>query len=124
MRHRKAGRKLGRTSSHRQALFMNLLCALFEHEKIKTTEAKGKEIKRLGDKLISLAKRGDLHARRIAAATIVNKKILAKLFNKIAPELKDRQGGGYIRLIKIGARLGDAAPQVIVEIVKHTRINS
>ena len=117
MRHRKAGRKLGRTSSHRKALFMNLLCALFEYEKIKTTEAKGKEIKRLGDKLISLAKRGDLHARRIAAATIVNKKILTKLFNKIAPELKDTQGG-YIRLIKIGARLGDAAPQVIVEIVK------
>ena len=117
MRHRKAGRKLGRTSSHRKALFKNLLCSLFEYEKIKTTEAKGKEIKRLGDKLISLAKRGDLHARRIAATTIVNKKILAKLFNKITPELKDTQGG-YIRLIKIGTRLGDSAPQVIVELVK------
>ncbi|NLJ34136.1 MAG: 50S ribosomal protein L17 [Firmicutes bacterium] len=112
-----AQRKLGRTSSHREAMLKNALVSLFKHERIKTTEARAKEISSLAEKLISLGKRGDLHARRQAAVYIRDKEILKKLFDEIAPAYEER-AGGYTRLFKLGPRRGDAAPQAILELVK------
>ncbi|MBW2308746.1 MAG: 50S ribosomal protein L17 [Deltaproteobacteria bacterium] len=116
MRHRKAGRKLNRTSSHRWAMVRNMVTSLFEHEKIQTTDAKAKELRRLAEKMITLAKRGDLHARRLANAVIRNKTVSRKLFDELAPRYSDRQGG-YLRIIKLGYRLGDNAPISVVELL-------
>ncbi len=118
MRHRKAGRKLGRTSSHRKALLRNLVRALFEHERIKTTEAKGKELISLANRLMSLAKRGDLRARRQVAELITDKELISKLFNDIAPRLTERRSG-YTRLRRLSPRPGDAASLVLIELVER-----
>lgn len=112
-----AYRKLGRTTSHREAMFRNALVSLFRYERLKTTEAKAKEIRSLAEKLISLGKRGDLHARRQAAYYVQDKDVLKKLFDEIAPTYQDRQGG-YTRILKLAPRRGDGAPQVILELVK------
>ena len=116
MRHRKAGVKLNRTSSHRKAMFRNMVTSLLKHEKIRTTDAKAKEIRRWADHLITLAKRGDLHARRQALSIVRQKDIVHKLFEE-APERYGGAAGGYTRVVKIGRRPGDAAPMSLVELV-------
>ena len=118
MRHNKAGRKLGRTSEHRKAMLRNMVTSLFEHERIVTTVPKAKEARRVADKMITLAKRGDLHARRQAAAYIQSKDVVAKLFDAISTQYAERQGG-YTRIIHTGTRLGDAAPMAILELVSY-----
>lgn len=109
--------KLGRDSSARKALFKSILTSLFKHERIETTEAKAKEVRSLADQLITLAKRGDLAARRQAAARLADKEVVQKLFGEIAEQMKDKQGG-YTRILKLGTRRGDAAPMVLLELVK------
>lgn len=118
MRHRKAGRKLGRNASHRRAMFSNLVSSLFRYERIQTTDAKAKELRRIADKLITLGKRGDLHARRLALRQIRDKDIVAKLFEDIAPRNAERQGG-YTRIIKLANRAGDNAPVSFIELVER-----
>ncbi|MCK4590733.1 MAG: 50S ribosomal protein L17 [Candidatus Latescibacteria bacterium] len=120
MRHLKQGRKLGRTSSHRKAMLRNLVTSLVEHEGVKTTDAKAKEVRPLVEKLITLAKRGDLHARRQALAVLRGKKVAAKLFDTIAPRFADREGG-YTRIIKVGQRKGDGASVSLIEILGRER---
>lgn len=110
-------RKLGRPANQRKALFRNMVTDLFAHEKIRTTEAKAKEVRILADKLITLAKRGDLHARRQAAAVLNNKDVLKKLFQEIAGRYTERNGG-YTRILKLEPRRGDAAPMVLLELVE------
>lgn len=116
MRHRKTGLKLNRTASHRDAMFRNMVTSLFKHQRIQTTDAKAKELRRWADRLITLAKRGDLHARRQALAIIREKSVVHKLFED-APSRYGKTSGGYTRVIKIGRRAGDAAPVSIVELV-------
>ncbi len=116
MRHRNAGIKLNRTSSHRKAMFRNMVTSLFKHERIRTTDAKAKEIRRWADKLVTLAKRGDLHARRQALSIIREKDVVHKLFEE-APQRFAQVNGGYTRVVKIGFRPGDAAPLSMVELV-------
>lgn len=114
MRHLKEGRKLNRTSSHRKALLRNLVTSLLEFEKIETTDAKAKELRKVADKMITWGKRGDLHARRQALRVVNNKTMVQKLFNDIAPRFIER-GGGYTRIVKSGRRKGDNAPLSIIE---------
>ena len=109
-------RKLGRDSSARKALFRSILTSFFLHERIETTEAKAKELRKVADKMLTLAKRGDLHARRQVLAYMMDEDVVKKLFDEIAPKYTDRQGG-YTRIIKTGVRQGDAAPMVIIELV-------
>ena len=109
-------RKLGRDSSARKAFFRSILTSFFKHERIETTEAKAKEISGLAEQLITLAKRGDLAARRQAIARLADEEVVRKLFDEIAAKYNDRQGG-YTRILKIGPRRGDAAPMVILELV-------
>ena len=116
MRHHKIGRALGRNSSHRKAMFANMVASLFEHEQIKTTLPKAKELRPIVEKLITLAKRGDLHARRQAAAKLKEDKYVSKLFDVLGPRYAERQGG-YIRVMKAGFRYGDMAPMAIIEFV-------
>ena len=116
MRHRKAGVKLGRTGSHRNAMFRNMVTSLLRHERIRTTDTKAKEVRRWADHVITLAKRGDLHARRQALAIVNDKNVVHQLFEK-AQELFGSRPGGYTRLIKMGRRPGDAAPMTLVELV-------
>ena len=116
MRHRKAGRKLNRTASHRRALFASLAAALIKHEQIETTLPKAKELKRVADRLITLAKRGTLHARRLASARVRDEAMVAKLFGTLGPRYADRPGG-YTRVLKAGFRYGDSAPLAIIELV-------
>ena len=116
MRHRKSGRKLGRTASHRKALFRNMVTSLLEHERIQTTDAKAKELRGIADRMITLGKRGDLHARRQALAFIRDKDVTAKVFGELADRYRER-AGGYTRVIKAGQRVGDAAPLSIIELV-------
>lgn len=118
MRHRKAGRKLGRTTAHRSAMLRNMVTSLFEHERIVTTVPKAKEARRIADKMITLAKRGDLHARRQAYSFIRSSDIVAKLFDDLQAQYTDRQGG-YTRIIRTGTRHGDAAPMAILELVGY-----
>ena len=118
MRHGKSGRKLGRSSAHRKAMFRNMVTSLFEHERIVTTEKKAKELKPIAEKMITLAKRGDLHARRQALSYMQSKNVVAKLFDEIQGQFTERQGG-YTRIIKTGNRLGDAAPMAIIELVGY-----
>jgi large subunit ribosomal protein L17 len=121
MRHRKSGRKLGRTSSHREAMFRNMITSLFEHERIVTTTPKAKEARRIADKMITLAKKGDLHARRQALSYIRSKDIVAKLFEVIHLKFTDRNGG-YTRIVQTGIRRGDAAPMAILELVGYQEV--
>jgi large subunit ribosomal protein L17 len=116
MRHRVAGRKLSRHTQHRELMFRNMVVSLLQHERIKTTLAKGKELRSWADRMISLGKQGTLHARRRAFALLRNEGIVKKLFDEIAPKLKDREGG-YTRVFKLGWRQGDAAPLSLVELV-------
>ncbi len=116
MRHRKSGVKLNRTSSHRKAMFRNMVTSLFKYTRIKTTEAKAKELRKLADKMITLAKRGDLHARRQAMSVIREKNVVHQLFNDVAEKFGNRQGG-YTRIIKLGLRAGDAAPMTMIELI-------
>lgn len=118
MRHNKAGRRLGRKTSHREAMFRNMVTSLLTHEKITTTDAKAKEIRSVAEKMITLGKRGDLHAQRQAASYIREKSVVTKLFSAIAPRYKDRPGG-YTRIVKLGIRQGDTAPISIIELVEE-----
>ncbi|MCF6289753.1 MAG: 50S ribosomal protein L17 [Desulfobacterales bacterium] len=118
MRHRKAGNRLGRTSSHRKAMMRNMVTSLLEHERIVTTTPKAKELRKLADRMITLAKRGDLHARRQALAVIRDKAVVAKLFDELKDEYMDRKGG-YTRIIRTGTRPGDAASMAIIELVNY-----
>lgn len=116
MRHRIAGRQLGRDKSARKALFRNLVTELLRYERIETTEAKAKAVRPDAEKLITLGKRGDLHARRLAGETLLDPAVTKKLFEKLGPRYKER-AGGYTRIFKVGPRKGDAAPVVIMELV-------
>ena len=116
MRHGNSNRKLNRTSSHRKAMFANMSAALIKHEQIVTTLPKAKELRPIVEKLITLGKRGDLHARRQAIAQVRDESQVAKLFAILGPRYKDRQGG-YIRILKAGYRYGDSAPQAVIELV-------
>jgi large subunit ribosomal protein L17 len=116
MRHLKQGRKLGRTTAHRKALLRNLATALLEHERITTTEPKAKELRRVADKLVTLGKRGNLHARRQALQVVQSNAVVQKLFNEIAPRFAGRQGG-YTRILRLGYRPGDAAAMAVIELV-------
>jgi large subunit ribosomal protein L17 len=116
MRHRKSGRKLNRTASHRKAMFANMAAALINHEQIATTLPKAKELKPFVDKLVTLAKRGDLHARRIAISRVRDEAMVKKLFEAIGPRYEDRHGG-YTRVLKAGFRYGDNAPVAVIEFV-------
>lgn len=118
MHHNKAGRRLGRTTSHREAMFRNMVTSLLNHEKITTTDAKAKEIRSVAEKMITLGKRGDLHSMRLAAAYIREKSVVTKLFTTIAPRYKERLGG-YTRIIKLGIRQGDTAPISLIELVEE-----
>ncbi|MCW0234533.1 MAG: 50S ribosomal protein L17 [Ferrovibrio sp.] len=116
MRHRNAGRKLNKTSAHRRAMFGNMAASLIKHEQITTTLPKAKELKPLIDKLITLGKRGDLHARRQALSFLPEKAAVDKLFSTLNTRYADRKGG-YSRVLKAGFRYGDAAPMAVVELV-------
>ncbi len=116
MRHHRAGRKLGRDSAHRKALYANLASALIEHGRIQTTEAKAKEVRPIAEQMITLGKRGDLHAHRQAVAFLRSKAVAHKLFSEVAPRFADRPGG-YTRIVRIGPRQGDAAPMAYLELV-------
>ena len=116
MRHRLQGRKLNRTSSHRKAMFANMAVALVKHEQIKTTLPKAKELRPLVEKLVTLGKRGDLHARRLLIAKTRDIGTAAKLIDTLGPRYQDRSGG-YLRVLKAGFRLGDNAPMAIIEFV-------
>ena len=116
MRHRKLGRRLSRDSGHRQAMFSNMAAALIKHEQIVTTLPKAKDLKRVVEKYITLAKRGDLNSRRLAAARLRDDEMVKKLFDTLAPRYKDR-AGGYTRVLKAGFRYGDSAPRAVIELV-------
>lgn len=116
MRHRKSGIKLNRTSSHRTAMFRNMVTSLFKYDRIRTTDAKAKELRRWADNLITLAKRGDLHARRQALSIIREKNVVHKLFEN-ADERYGQRAGGYTRIIKLGKRPGDAADVSMIELI-------
>ena len=116
MRHRNQGRKLNRTASHRGALLASLAAALIKHEQIATTLPKAKELRRVTDRLITLAKRGDLHARRLAASRVRDEAMVAKLFETLGPRYAARPGG-YTRVLKAGFRYGDSAPMAVIELI-------
>jgi large subunit ribosomal protein L17 len=118
MRHHRAGKKLGRDSAHRKALYSNLAGALIEHGRIKTTEAKAKAVKPFAEQMITLGKRGDIHARRLALAELRSQDVVHQLFAEVAPRFADRPGG-YTRIVKLGPRLGDAADMVYLELVDY-----
>lgn len=120
MRHRKSGRKFNRTSSHRKAMFRNMVTSLFKHDRIRTTDAKAKELRSWSDHLITLAKRGDLHSRRQAMAIIREKDVVHKLFEEAA-ERYGAVSGGYTRIVKVGKRPGDAATMSMVELISSER---
>ena len=116
MRHGKAGRKLNRTSSHRKAMFANMVASLIEHEQIVTTLPKAKELRPIVEKLVTLGKRGDLHARRQAIAAVRDERLVRRLFDTVAPRYAERNGG-YTRIMKAGFRYGDNAPMAVIEFV-------
>jgi large subunit ribosomal protein L17 len=118
MRHQRAGKKLGRDSSHRRALYANLACSLIEHGRIRTTQAKAKAVKPFAEQMITLGKRGDLAARRQAISELRSKEIVQRLFADVAPRFAERPGG-YTRIIKLGPRAGDAADMVYLELVDY-----
>ncbi len=116
MRHGKSGRKLGRNSSHRKAMFRNMVTSLLEHGAVQTTDAKAKELRRVADRMITLGKTNTLHAKRRAARTLRSRDVLAKLFDEIAPGFTERDGG-YTRIVKLGPRRGDGAEMSIIELM-------
>ena len=116
MRHRKKGRKLSRTASHRRATLRNMASSLFRHGQIETTTAKAKELRPYAERLITLARRGDLHARRLAGTRIREREVLGILFDELGPRFKDRPGG-YTRILKVGTRKGDAAEMSRIQLV-------
>ena len=116
MRHRNTGRKLGRTSSHRKAMLRNMVTSLLKEEKIVTTDSRAKELRCIADKMITLGKRGDLHARRQAGAFIRDRQVTTKLFEEISSRYVER-AGGYTRIVKIGNRHGDNAPVSVIELI-------
>jgi large subunit ribosomal protein L17 len=116
MRHRKSGAKLNRNSSHRKAMFRNMVTSLFKYDRIRTTDAKAKELRKLADHLVTLAKRGDLHARRQALSIMREKDVVHKLFEN-APQRYKTRNGGYTRIVKLGRRPGDAAPVSLIELL-------
>ena len=118
MRHGNSHRKLNRTHEHRKAMFSNMICSLIEHEQIKTTLPKAKELKRIADKCVSIGKKGDLHSRRIAYSRLKQGHAVKKLFETLAPRYKDRNGG-YTRVIKAGFRYGDMAPMAVIEFIER-----
>lgn len=118
MRHKRIGRKLGVTTKHRKAMFRNMVTDLFRFDKIKTTDTRAKELRRIAEKLITLAKDGSLHKRRQAAAYVRDNEVLKKLFDEIGPKFKDRPGG-YTRITKLGFRRGDSSPVSIIELVEE-----
>ena len=118
MRHLKAGRKLNRSGAHRKALFRNLVTSLIEHEQVRTTDAKAKELRRVADRMVTLGKRGTLHARRQALAYIRRESVVTKLFDEVAARFRERPGG-YTRVVKLGHRHGDAAPMSVIELTDH-----
>ncbi len=116
MRHRKKGRALSRTVSHKKATMRNMATSLFSHERIETTTAKAKDLRPFAERLITLGKRGDLHARRLAGRLIADRQVLGKLFDDIGPRFTERPGG-YTRILKLGNRRGDAAEMALIELV-------
>ena len=116
MRHGNKGRALGRTSEHKEALMRNMAMSLFRHGRIETTEAKAKELRPFAEKLITLAKRGDLHSKRLAARHIQDREVLVRLFDQIGPLFAER-AGGYTRILKTGFRQGDGAETALIELV-------
>lgn len=116
MRHKMSGRKLNRTSSHRKAMFVNMTASLLRHEQIKTTKPKARDLRSFAEKMITLGKRGDLHARRKAMSFLQDKDVVTKLFDTLADRYKDRQGG-YTRVLAAGFRYGDSAPMAVIELV-------
>ena len=118
MRHRRAGKKLGRDSAHRRALYANLASALIEHGRIETTEAKAKAVKPIAEQMITLGRRGDVHARRQALAYLRSQDVVHKLFSDVGPRFSDR-AGGYSRIVKLGPRQGDAAEMAYLELVDY-----
>ena len=116
MRHRHKGRTLSRTASHKKATMRNMATSLFRHERIETTTAKAKELRPFAERLITLGKRGDLHARRLAGRLIADREVLGKLFDDIGPRFTERPGG-YTRILKLGNRRGDAAEMALIELV-------
>jgi len=116
MRHARTGRKLGRDSAQRRALYQNLACSLIEHGRIRTTEAKAKAVKPYAEKMITLGRRGDLHARRQALSELRSQEVVHQLFSDVAPRMAERPGG-YTRIVKVGPRSGDAADMVYLELV-------
>ncbi len=123
MRHRKLGGKLNRTSSHRRAMFRNMVTSLLEHERIETTDAKAKALRRLAERMITLGKRGDLHARRRAMRVLRSQDVAVKLFGGLAGRYRERPGG-YTRVLKVRNRVGDAAPMSIIELVDRSPSSS
>ena len=121
MRHNKSGRRLGRNPSHRKAMLRNMVTSLIDNERITTTDARAKEVRKLAEKMITLGKRGDLHARRQAMSVIFDKNVVAKLFERLAPRFEKR-AGGYTRIIKVGNRLGDNASVSIIEFVDQEQV--
>lgn len=116
MRHQRSGKKLGRDSAHRKALYANLTASLIDHGRIRTTEAKAKAVRPVAEKMITLGRDGSIHARRQALAYLRTQEIVHKLFSEVAPRFRDRPGG-YTRVVKIGPRQGDAAPMAYLELV-------
>ena len=119
MRHRKAGRKLGRTSSHRKAMMRNMVTSLLKHEKITTTDAKAKELRSVAEKMITLGKRGTLHARRQALSFLRDYDTTEKVFTVLSDRYRDR-AGGYTRIMKAGSRAGDNAPLSVIELMPQS----
>jgi large subunit ribosomal protein L17 len=122
MRHRKSGRKLGRTSSHREAMLRNMVTSLLKYEKITTTDAKAKELRKVAEKMITLGKRGDLHARRQALSFVRDREVVGKLFDELSARYRDWTGG-YTRIVKMGNRAGDNAPVSIIEFIQEAEQN-
>jgi len=120
MYHGKAGRKLGRTSSHKEAMFRNMVTSVIKHERIRTTDTKAKEIRKIAEKMITLGKRGDLHARRQALAFVRDKDMVKKLFGELSERYRERNGG-YTRIIKTGYRVGDNAAISILELISDEK---
>ena len=118
MRHKISGRKLGRNSSHRKAMMRNMVTSLLDHEKITTTDARAKELRKLAEKMITLGKRGTLHARRQVLQVVMDKKVVDKLFERLAPRFAERPGG-YTRIVKLGYRAGDHAALSLIELVEE-----
>jgi large subunit ribosomal protein L17 len=120
MYHGKAGKKLGRTSSHREAMFRNMVTSVIKYESIRTTDTKAKELRKLAERMITLGKRGDLHARRQALAVIRDKSLVSKLFGELTERYRNREGG-YTRIVKMGFRFGDNAPVSILEYIPEEK---